>query len=318
MPEQSQLTIRHLLSIEDLQRAQIESLLQRAERFEELAQRPVKKVPALRGKTMLNLFFEPSTRTRASFELAAKRLSADVINFAAAGSSLEKGESLKDTILTLNAQQPDVIVVRSPHVGAAELVRSWTGAAVINAGDGTHEHPTQALLDMYTLKRCFGHVEGLSVWIVGDVAHSRVARSDIIALKKLGAHVTLCGPPTLIPAGIEQLGCAVRYSLDDLHQADVIYALRLQRERIDQLPLPSLREYAACYQIDERRLGSRQIVLHAGPVNRGVELSSAVIDSPQSRIGAQVQAGILVRMAVLYELLAPAPATAGATVREIA
>jgi aspartate carbamoyltransferase catalytic subunit len=318
MPELSHAPLRHLLSIAALEPAQIEALLERAERFAELAERPIKKVPALRGKTVLNLFFEPSTRTRSSFELAAKRLSADVINFSAAGSSLEKGESLKDTILTLNAQQPDAIVVRSPNVGAAALVRSWTSAAVVNAGDGTHEHPTQALLDLYTLKRAFGRIAGLSVWIVGDVAHSRVARSNIIALRKLGAKVTLCGPPTLIPRGIEELGCTVRYTLDDLHEADVVYALRLQRERIDSLPLPSLREYAACYQIDERRLGARQVVLHAGPVNRGIELSSAVVDSPQSRIGEQVRAGILVRMAVLYELLAPAPAQQGAPVREIA
>jgi aspartate carbamoyltransferase catalytic subunit len=296
----------NLLSIRDLDRAAIERILAQAASFEEVSAREIKKVPTLRGRMVLNLFYEASTRTRGSFELAAKRLSADVVNFSAEGSSVEKGESLKDTVLTLSAHKPDAIVVRAPWAGAAELVSRWTNAAVINAGDGKHEHPTQALLDLYTLERCLGRLDGLSIWIVGDIAHSRVARSNILAFGLMGARVTVCGPPTLIPPGIEELGCEVRYTLDELHRADVIYALRMQRERIAGSPLPSLREYAARYQIDARRLSARQILLHPGPVNRGVELSSEVVDSPQAMITAQVEAGVLVRMATLYELLAAA------------
>jgi aspartate carbamoyltransferase catalytic subunit len=296
--------MRHLLSIEDLDRAGIERIVERAASFAEVSDREIKKVPALRGRLVVNLFYEASTRTRSSFELAAKRLSADVLNFSASGSSVEKGESLKDTVATLSAYGPDALVVRSPHVGAAALVAAWTPAAVINAGDGTHEHPTQALLDVYTLTRRLGALDGKRIWIVGDVLHSRVARSDILAFTRMGAQVTVCGPPTLIPRGIEALGCSVRYDLDELREADVIYSLRMQNERMRSSYVPSLREYTANYQISARRLSPRQVLMHPGPVNRGVELSSDVVDSAQALITAQVQAGVVVRMAVLYELLA--------------
>ncbi|MEA2281052.1 MAG: aspartate carbamoyltransferase catalytic subunit [Solirubrobacteraceae bacterium] len=297
--------MRHLLSIEDLDRAAIERILDRARSFTEVSEREIKKVPALRGRRVLNLFYEASTRTRSSFELAAKSLSADVINFVSSGSSVEKGESLKDTVQTLSAYQPDLIVIRSPHVGAAHLVAGWTTAGVVNAGDGKHEHPTQALLDVHTLLQRFDKLDGLSIWIVGDVLHSRVARSNILAFTKLGARVTVCGPPTLIPRAIaEAVGCEVEYTLDRLGEADVVYALRMQHERMSGSFVPSLREYAAVYQIDGRRLGARQVLMHPGPVNRGVELAAEVIDSPQAMIGQQVAAGVVVRMAVLYELLA--------------
>ncbi len=304
--------MRHLLSIEDLDRAAIERILDRAKSFTEVSEREIKKVPALRGRRVLNLFYEVSTRTRSSFELAAKALSADVVNFAAGGSSVEKGESLKDTVQTLSAYQPDLIVIRTPHVGAAHLVAGWTTAGVVNAGDGKHEHPTQALLDVYALRDRIGALDGASIWIVGDVLHSRVARSNIHAFVKLGAEVTVCGPPTLIPRGMESLGCRVAYTLDEVHTADVVYALRMQNERMTDSFVPSLREYAARYQIDGRRLGARQVLMHPGPVNRGVELAAEVIDSPQAIIGQQVAAGVVVRMAVLYELLAGRAAPSGA------
>jgi aspartate carbamoyltransferase catalytic subunit len=294
----------HLLSVDDLSRDDIERILGRAESFAEVSGREIKKVPTLRGRTVINLFYEASTRTQSSFELAAKRLSADLITLKAAGSAVDKGESLKDTVQTLSAYDPAAIVIRSPHAGAAGLVARWTQAAVVNAGDGKHEHPTQALLDLYTLKRRVGSLEGLKVWIVGDVLHSRVARSNILAFMRMGCEVTVCGPPTLIPRGIESLGCAVRYTLDELGSADVVYALRMQRERMAGSFVPSLREYAACYQIDGKRLGSNQLLMHPGPVNRGVELAAEVIDSPQALIAEQVESGVVVRMAVLYELLA--------------
>ena len=296
--------MRHLLSIEDLDRSGIERILDRARSFTEVSEREVKKVPALRGRRVLNLFYEASTRTRSSFELAAKTLSAEVINFVSSGSSVEKGESLKDTVQTLSAYQPDLIVIRTPHVGAAELVARWTTAGVVNAADGKHEHPTQALLDVYALRERIGGLDGARIWIVGDVAHSRVARSNILAFTKLGAHVTVCGPPTLIPRGIESLGCRVRTTLDELPEADVVYALRMQHERMTGSFVPSLREYATQYQIDGRRLGPNQLLMHPGPVNRGVELAAEVIDSPQALIVQQVESGVVVRMAVLYELLA--------------
>jgi aspartate carbamoyltransferase catalytic subunit len=296
--------MRHLLSMEDLERADIERILDRARAFTEVSEREIKKVPALRGRRVLNLFYEASTRTRSSFELAAKTLSAEVINFASSGSSVEKGESLKDTVQTLSAYRPDLIVVRTPNVGAANLVAEWTPAGVINAGDGKHEHPTQALLDVHTLRERLGSLDGLSIWIVGDVMHSRVARSNVLAFRKMGARVTVCGPPTLIPRGVESLGCAVEHTLDRLGDADVVYALRMQHERMSDSFVPSLREYASIYQIDGRRLGPRQVLMHPGPVNRGVELAAEVIDSPQALIGQQVAAGVVVRMAVLYELLA--------------
>ena len=300
--------MRHLLSVEDLDRETIERICDRAASFAEVADREIKKVPALRGRTVLNLFYEASTRTRSSFELAAKRLSADVVNFAASGSSVEKGESLKDTVLTLAAHKPDAIVIRTPWAGAAAMVAGWTSAAIVNAGDGKHEHPTQALLDVHTLRTRLGTLDDLNIWIVGDVLHSRVARSNIQAFQKMGAHVTVAGPPTLIPRGIEAMGCEVRHTLDELGSADVVYALRMQHERMSQSWVPSLREYAAEYQVNGRRLGPRQILMHPGPVNRGVELSGEVVDSPQAVILNQVEAGVVVRMAVLYEVLAGARA----------
>ena len=274
--------MRHLLAIADLERADIERITDRAEGFAEVGRRDIKKVPTLRGRTIINLFYESSTRTSSSFELAAKRLSADVVSVKAAGSSVDKGESLKDTIATLGAYGPEAIVIRSPHAGAAELVARWTEAAVINAGDGKHEHPSQALLDVYTLRQRLGSLEGKRIWIVGDVLHSRVARSNVLAFGAMGAEVTVCGPPTLIPRGFEEaLGCAVAYDLDDLGEADVVYALRMQRERMRESFVPSIREYAARYQIDSRRLGPRQLLMHPGPVNRGVELSPGGDRRPQ-------------------------------------
>jgi aspartate carbamoyltransferase catalytic subunit len=299
--------MKHMLSVADLDRATIERICDRAASFSEVADREIKKVPALRGRTVLTLFYEASTRTRSSFELAAKRLSADVVSFAASGSSVEKGESLKDTVLTLNAHKPDAIVVRTPWAGAAALVSGWTPASVVNAGDGKHEHPTQALLDVHTLRQRFGALDDLNIWIVGDVLHSRVARSNVLAFQTMGAKVTVAGPPTLIPRGMEALGCDVRYTLDDLGEADVVYALRMQHERMDQAWVPSMREYAAVYQINGRRLGPRQVLMHPGPVNRGIELSGEVVDSPQAMITAQVEAGVVVRMAVLYEVMTSQP-----------
>jgi aspartate carbamoyltransferase catalytic subunit len=295
--------MKHLLGIEGLSREEVERILDRAESFAEVGKRDIKKVPTLRGRTIVSLFYESSTRTSSSFELAAKRLSADVVSIKSAGSSVDKGESLKDTISTLSAYDPAAIVIRSPHAGAAALVAGWTEASVINAGDGKHEHPTQALLDVYTLRQRLGSLDGVRIWIVGDVLHSRVARSCLLAFRLMGAEVTLCGPPTLIPRGIEALGPEIAYDLDDLGSADVVYALRMQRERMSESFVPSLREYAARYQIDSRRLGPRQLLMHPGPVNRGVELAPEVIDSPQSLITSQVESGLVVRMAIIYELL---------------
>ena len=301
---------KHLISIDDLDRAGIERILDRAESFAEIAGREIKKVPALRGRTVVNLFYEASTRTSSSFELAAKRLSADVVNIRSVGSSVDKGESLKDTVQTLSAYDPAAIVIRSPHVGAAQLVARWTAAAVINAGDGKHEHPTQALLDVFTLRRRLGRLDGVQIWIVGDVLHSRVARSDILAFSRMGAKVTVCGPPTLLPREIEALGCRATPRLDGLDRADVVYVLRMQHERMRDSYIPSLREYAARYQISAARLRAGQLLMHPGPVNRGVELSADAIDSPQALLGEQVKAGVVVRMAVLYELLVGVPALA--------
>jgi aspartate carbamoyltransferase catalytic subunit len=304
--------MRHLLSVAQLSREDIERIADRAASFEEVGRRDIKKVPTLRGRTIVSLFFESSTRTSSSFELAAKRLSADVVSIKAVGSSLDKGESLKDTVATLSAYDPEAIVIRSPFAGAADLVAGWTDASVVNAGDGKHEHPSQALLDVYTLRSRLGELEDRNIWIVGDVLHSRVARSNILAFTAMGANVTVCGPPTLIPRGIEELGCEVSYDLEGLERADVVYALRMQRERMSESFVPSLREYAARYQIDGRRLGARQLLMHPGPVNRGVELASEVIDSPNSLITAQVESGLVVRMAILFELLAGGDRARGA------
>ena len=297
--------MRNLLSIEDLDRGDIEAICDRAASFAEVGRREIKKVPTLRGRTIVTLFYESSTRTSSSFELAAKRLSADVVSIKAQGSSVDKGESLKDTVATLTAYDPEVIVIRSPQAGAAKLVAGWTEAAVVNAGDGKHEHPSQALLDVFTLLQRLGELDGRRIWIVGDIAHSRVARSCARAFRLMGAEVTVAGPPTLIPREFgAALDCEVSYSLDRLGEADVVYALRMQRERMGEAFVPSLREYAAKYQIGPRRLGSRQLLMHPGPVNRGIELAPEVIDGPSSLISAQVQSGLLVRMAILYEILA--------------
>jgi aspartate carbamoyltransferase catalytic subunit len=304
--------MKHLLTIEDLDRTDVERIMARAESFAEVGRRDIKKVPTLRGRTVVNLFYESSTRTSSSFELAAKRLSADVVSVKAAGSSVDKGESLKDTIATLSAYGPEAIVIRAPHAGAANLVTAWTDAAVINAGDGKHEHPSQALLDVYTLQDRLGALDGKKIWIVGDVLHSRVARSCTMAFQLMGAAVTVCGPPTLIPRDFDQaLGCEVTHDLSDLGDADVVYALRMQRERMAESFVPSIREYAARYQIDARRLGPRQLLMHPGPVNRGIELSPEVIDGPRSLITAQVESGLVVRMAILYELLTGGEPRAG-------
>ena len=273
-------------------REEIEAILDRAESFAEVGRRDIKKVPTLRGRTVVTLFYESSTRTSSSFELAAKRLSADLVSVKAAGSSVDKGESLKDTVATLSAYDPAAIVIRHPYAGAAELVAQWTDAAVVNAGDGKHEHPSQALLDVYTLRRRLDSLEGKRIWIVGDVLHSRVARSNLIAFQAMGAEVTVCGPPTLIPRGIEELGCEVSHSLDRLGEADVVYALRMQHERMSESFVPSIREYAAHFQIDSRRLGAAPAADAPGPgqprrraLRRGDRLA-AVADRRAGRLRA--------------------------------
>jgi aspartate carbamoyltransferase catalytic subunit len=299
--------MKHLLSIADMSRGDIERILDVAESFAEVSGRDIKKVPTLRGRTVVNLFYESSTRTSSSFELAAKRLSADLISVRSEGSAVEKGESLRDTVATLSAYDPAAIVIRSPWAGAAEIVARHSSASVVNAGDGKHEHPSQALLDLFTLRRRLRSLDGLAIWIVGDVMHSRVARSNILAFTRMGAHVTVCGPPTLIPREVESLGCDVAYEIDGIGEADVIYALRMQHERMSDAFVPSLREYVSRYQIDARRLQPRQLLMHPGPVNRGAELSAEVIDSPQTLIADQVASGVVVRMAILYELLTTRP-----------
>jgi aspartate carbamoyltransferase catalytic subunit len=297
--------MRHLLSIAELERPDVERIMDRARSFAEVGRRDIKKVPTLRGRTIVSLFYEASTRTSSSFELAAKRLSADVVSVKSSGSSVDKGESLKDTIATLSAYSPEAIIIRHPHAGAAKLVTQWTEAAVVNAGDGKHEHPSQALLDTYTLLERLDSLDGKRIWIVGDVLHSRVARSCVQCFRMMGAEVTVCGPPTLMPRAIaEEFGCEVAYELDGLGEADVVYALRMQRERMRESFVPSIREYAINYQIDARRLGPRQLLMHPGPVNRGIELSPEVLDGPASLVTAQVESGLVVRMAILYEVLA--------------
>ncbi len=300
---------RHLLSIEDLSRDDVERLLATARSFDNATQREMKKLPTLRGRTVVNLFFESSTRTSSSFELAAKRLSADVMSIKASGSAVDKGESLKDTALTLNAYDPDVIVIRHAAIGAPQFVAEVTGAHVVNAGDGKHQHPTQALLDLYTMQQALGRIEGLHVAIVGDVLHSRVARSDIQALVMCGARVTLVGPPTLIPRGIEAMGCETTADIGAIVEADVVYVLRMQRERMLEGAnyVPSLREYTAYWGVTPERLRPGQKVMHPGPMNRGVEIDPRVADSPDALIEAQVRAGLVVRMAVLYDLLTHGP-----------
>jgi len=308
---------RSLLSMDDVNRSDIERILANARRFTEVMGRETKKVPTLRGRTVINLFFEASTRTATSFELAAKRLSADVINIKGSGSSVEKGESLKDTILTLNAYGPDVFVIRHRGVGACGLAARFTDAAVLNAGDGKHQHPSQALLDLYTIEREVGPIAGLHVAIVGDVEHSRVARSAIQGLTTMGARVTLVGPPTLLPWRAESaLGVETSTDLRDIADADVVYVLRMQHERMGEGGfVPSLREYTSRYGVTHERLRPGQRVMHAGPINRGVEISGALADDPATLIERQAANGLVVRMAILYDLLAE-PASASIHVEQ--
>ena len=303
---------RHLLSIQDLERGDVERVLETAGRIAATLDREMKKLPTLRGRIVVNLFYESSTRTLSSFELAAKRLSADTMSLRSSGSSVDKGESLKDTALTIAAYEPDVIVVRHPSIGAPHLVARHTDAHVVNAGDGKHQHPTQALLDLYAMDEALGRLEGLHVAIVGDVLHSRVARSLVQALALVGAHSTLIAPPTLLPRGIEALGCETSTDIADAAEADVVYVLRMQRERMEPGAafVPSLREYAALYGITPERVRPGQVVMHPGPMNRGVEIDPRVADSGAALVGEQVRAGLVVRMAVLYDLLTVAPVEA--------
>ena len=300
---------RHLISVSDLTRADVERLLALARNFARSLEREVKKLPTLRGYTIVNVFYEASTRTSSSFELAAKRLSADVMSIKASGSAVEKGESLKDTALTIGAYDPDVVVIRHPHIGAPQIVARSTRAHVVNAGDGKNQHPTQALLDLYTIEEELGGIEGLHVAIVGDVLHSRVARSNIQALLLMGAHVTLVGPPALIPRGIEAMGCDTSHSIDTIKEADVVYVLRMQQERMlaGANYVPSLREYTARWGVTAERLRPGQKVMHPGPMNRGVEIDGDVADAADALIQRQVRSGLIVRMAVLYDLLTHGP-----------
>lgn len=295
-----------LLGLEHLTREEIEFILKTAESFAEISERPIKKVPMMRGLTVVNLFFEPSTRTRTSFELAEKRLSADTVNIAASTSATVKGESLKDTARNIEAMSIDMLVVRHGASGAPHFLAGVLDCPVINAGDGTHEHPTQGLLDLFTVKQKAPSLDGLHVGIVGDILHSRVARSDVWGFTKLGARVTLCGPPTLIPPGIETTGAAVTHDLDALlPELDVLMLLRIQTERLGQCYFPSLREYAELFGVDGERIKRARkdvIVMHPGPINRGVEITPEVADGPNSVILDQVKFGLAVRMAVIYLL----------------
>lgn len=303
----------HLLTINDLSESDAVEIMDTASELARITETTVKKLPTLRGRTIVNLFFEDSTRTRISFEAAAKRLSADVINFSAKGSSLSKGESLKDTALTLQAMGADAVVIRHSSSGAAQRLadQKWMTGAVINAGDGTHEHPTQALLDAYTIRQYLkgnqGNLAGLKIAIVGDVLHSRVARSNVLLLGKLGAEVTLIAPPTLLPVGVGEWNVKVRYEFDsELSDFDVVMMLRVQRERMEDSFFPSEREYSRRYGLNGARLGRlgpKTLVMHPGPMNRGLEISADSADSPNSVIVDQVKNGVVIRMATLYRLL---------------
>jgi len=303
---------RHLISAGDLTRQDALLILDTADELAQLAARPIKKLPTLRGRTVVNLFFEDSTRTRISFEAAAKRLSADVINFSAKGSSVAKGESLKDTALTLEAMGADAVVIRHSASGAPHRLAGWVKGSVVNAGDGSHEHPTQALLDAFTMRRRLGRLGGLRVAIVGDVLHSRVARSNVLLLSTLGAEVTLVSPPTLLPVAVGAWPCSVSYDLDAaLPKSDVVMMLRVQQERMNAAYFPSVREYSRRYGLDAARMAllpGHAVVMHPGPMNRGVEIAAEVADSARSTIVEQVANGVSVRMAVLYLLLGGAEA----------
>jgi aspartate carbamoyltransferase catalytic subunit len=289
-----------------LTRQDVDLNLDTAESFLPILQRDIKKVPTLRGRTIISYFHEASTRTSSSFDLAAKRLSADTMAIKKSGSAMEKGETLKDTILTLSAYAPDIIVMRHPSAGACRLAAKYTSASVINAGDGKFQHPTQCLLDLFTLRQTFGHgLDGMKISIVGDILHSRVARSDIAGFQMMGMDVTLVGPPTFMPREIESLGVTVEHDLGNLHKADVIYLLRIQRERMEAGAnfLPSLREYARVWGIEKSRLRPGQKVMHPGPINRGVEISGEVADDADTLILEQVEAGLATRMAILYRTI---------------
>lgn len=298
---------KHLLDIESLKRGEIEAVVDTAYSMKEILSRPIKKVPTLRGKTVVNLFFEPSTRTRTSFELAAKALSADTVNFSAQSSSVVKGETLLDTVRNIEAMNADILVIRHSAEGAPHFIANRTKASVVNAGDGAHEHPTQALLDLFTIFDVKGRVEGLCVSIIGDILHSRVARSNIHCLQKMGAYVKVCGPPSLIPRFVENMGVEVEYTLENaLKDVDVVYMLRIQRERQRGSYFPSLEEYSEFYgmRLETLKCLKRSaIIMHPGPVNRGVELFPEVADGARSVILQQVTNGIAVRMAILYLLL---------------
>jgi len=313
---------RHLISAADLSRDDALLILDTADELARMSDRPIKKLPTLRGRTVVNLFFEDSTRTRISFEAAAKRLSADVINFSVKGSSVAKGESLKDTALTLEAMGADAVVIRHDASGAPHRLAGWIRGHVVNAGDGMHEHPTQALLDAFTIRRRLGRaggLDGVRVTIVGDVLHSRVARSNVALLNILGAEVTLVAPPTLVPVAVGSWPCEISYDLDAvLPKSDVIMMLRVQQERMTAAYFPSVREYSRRYGLDTGRMGmlpEHAIVMHPGPMNRGVEIAAEVADSPRSTIVEQVANGVSVRMAVLYLLLGGADLLGGVDLR---
>ena len=295
---------KHLLDIESLSADEINVVLETAKAFKAVGERAIKKVPALRGKTVVNLFVEPSTRTRISFELAAIRLSADVINFTAEASSLKKGETLKDTARNLEALNADIIIIRHSAAGAAHFLSRFLRGSVVNAGDGAHEHPTQALLDTFTIREHKGRIAGLNATILGDILYSRVARSNIWALRKLGANVTLCGPPTLVPKVFEQMGCRVTYDVEDaIADADIINLLRIQHERQRKTMFPSLGEYTSLFGLTKARLRKTKpdvLIMHPGPINRGVEIDSEIADCGRSVILAQVTNGLAVRMAALF------------------
>ena len=298
---------KDLLGIEELEKDEIELILSSAESFKEVSTREIKKVPTLRGKTVINLFYEASTRTRTSFELAAKRMSADAINISVSASSVSKGETLKDTVLNLEAMNPDCVVVRHSSSGAPHMIARHLKSSVVNAGDGAHEHPSQALLDLFTIKEKSGEINGLNIAIIGDIAHSRVARSNIHGFTKLGAKVTVCGPPTMIPPGIESLGCRVTHDMTEaIKHADVIMMLRLQLERQKKGLFPSVREYSSLYGLNKERLKKAKkgvLIMHPGPVNRGVEISPEVADGETSLILEQVTNGVAIRMSIFYLLL---------------
>lgn len=298
---------KDILEMESLSVEEIQTILDTAENLKEISTRPIKKVPTLRGKTVIHFFYEPSTRTRTSFEIAAKRLSADTVSISASTSSIVKGETLADTARNLEAMNPDVIVIRHSAAGAPHLLARLVEASVINAGDGMHAHPTQALLDMMTVREKKGTLAGLRIAIIGDIAHSRVARSDIVGFNKTGAEVILAGPPTMIPMGIEALGAQVTYDVQEaIRDADVIMVLRIQKERQQTFVFPSEREYAQCYGLNTERLASAKdevLIMHPGPINRGVEIAPEVAEGPYSVILEQVTNGVAIRMALLYLLL---------------